>query len=218
MKRVWEAAAALHQHVVHFDLYPSNIMWRPVTAADGSIDYVVRVIDWDAVHPRGARLAPRVLRVVAESNNAAGGAAAHIAVTGLAGMTHADPAVDRRTLAVWAWAAVYGGDILRVGMQSSVTGVLNAHHKTACAGAACREPRACTSPLFLLNSAVKEGCAGQAVSPVAYLDHMYMALEARFAHAGGGGGGGGTLDHQAVPSIADFRAITVPLVAGPGPA
>ena len=130
MRCVWKAMALLHKYIVHLDLYASNIMWRRELLTDGTVEYAVRIIDWDTVHPLDARLAPRMMTAQHEK-----GREASFVVTGLDVMPHAVVERDRRTLAVWAWAAVYGSDALRAMLQSQDPGVLNNGHREACHGA-----------------------------------------------------------------------------------
>jgi hypothetical protein len=133
MRCVWKAMALLHKYIVHLDLYASNIMWRRELLPGGTVEYAVRIIDWDTVHALGARLAPRLAAMTHGKHPA-------IIVVGAAAMPHAVVERDRRTLAVWAWAAVYGSDALRAMLQSVDPMVLNEGHHKACAGT---ERRSC---------------------------------------------------------------------------
>jgi hypothetical protein len=53
MRCVWKAMALLHKYIVHLDLYASNIMWRRELLPGGTVEYAVRIIDWDTVHAPG---------------------------------------------------------------------------------------------------------------------------------------------------------------------
>ena len=56
MRRLCAVVGAIHRcHVVHLDLYPSNIMWKKT---DGAFD--IKIIDWDTVHHDGECLHPRL--------------------------------------------------------------------------------------------------------------------------------------------------------------